>query len=77
MDIRRKFFKQWVMMHWNRLPKEAVGAPSLEALRVRLEGALSTGLSCRCPCSLQEGWTQWPLKVPSNSIDSMDFLFRN
>jgi len=31
LDIRRKFFTQRVVMHWNRLPKEAVDAPSLEA----------------------------------------------
>ena len=27
--------------------------------------------SCRCPCSLQKSWTGWPLRVPSNSNDSM------
>ncbi len=32
MDIRRKFFTQRVVKHWNRLPKEAVDASSLEAL---------------------------------------------
>ena len=31
LDIRRKFFTQRVVTHWNRLPKEAVDAPSLEA----------------------------------------------
>ena len=32
-------------MHWQRLPREAVDAPSLEALKARLEGAalLMTG----------------------------------
>ena len=30
LDIRRKFFTQRVVTHWNRLPKEAVDAPSLE-----------------------------------------------
>jgi len=27
--------------------------------------------SCRCPCSLQEGWTCWSLRVPSDSNDFM------
>jgi len=29
-------------MHWNRLPKEAVDAPSLEAFKARLDVALGT-----------------------------------
>jgi len=28
--------------HWHRLPREVVGAPSLEILKVRLDRALST-----------------------------------
>ena len=27
--------------------------------------------SCRCPCSLQGSWIRWPLRIPSNSNDSM------
>ena len=30
-----------VVTHWNRLPKEAVDAPSVEAFKTRLDGALS------------------------------------
>ena len=35
-DIRRRFFNQRVVTHWNRLPKEIVDAPSLEACKARL-----------------------------------------
>jgi len=41
VDLRKKFFTMRVVKHWNRLPKEAVEAPSLEILKVRLDGALS------------------------------------
>ena len=42
LDIRRKFFTQRVLTHWNRLPKEAVDAPSLEAFKARLDVALGS-----------------------------------
>jgi len=41
LDIRTKFFTMRVMKHWNRLPREAVDAPSLEVFKIRLVGALS------------------------------------
>uniref|UniRef100_A0A8C3KU41 Serine/threonine-protein kinase RIO1 n=1 Tax=Chrysolophus pictus TaxID=9089 RepID=A0A8C3KU41_CHRPC len=37
LDIRRKFFMQKVVIDWNRLPKEIVDAPSLEAFKARLD----------------------------------------
>ncbi|KFR10061.1 hypothetical protein N306_13511, partial [Opisthocomus hoazin] len=41
LDIRKKFFAIRVMKHWNRLPREAVEAPSLETFKPRLDRALS------------------------------------
>ena len=40
------------MWQWNRLPREVVGAPSLETFQLRQDGALSTdgavGVSVQC-----------------------------
>ena len=41
LNIRRKFFTVRVVRQWDMLPSEVVGAPSLEALKARLDGALS------------------------------------
>jgi len=41
VDLRKKFTVR-VVRPWPRLPREAVAAPSLETLKARLDGALST-----------------------------------
>lgn len=41
LDIGKKFFTHGVVRHWNRLLGEAVDAPSLEAFKAKLDGALS------------------------------------
>ncbi|GAB0183273.1 hypothetical protein GRJ2_000792600 [Grus japonensis] len=40
LDIGKKLFSVSVVRHWNRLPREAVAAPSLEVFKARLDGAL-------------------------------------
>jgi len=42
LDIRRMFFTQRVVRHWNRLPKEVVDAPSEEAFKARLDVSLGS-----------------------------------
>jgi len=41
LDIRKTFFTIRVVKHWHKLPREVVDAPSLETLKVRLDGAVS------------------------------------
>jgi len=50
-----------VVRHWNRLPREAVDAPSLAVLKTRLDGALSNLI-----------W--WKMSVPMAGALELDDL---
>lgn len=49
-----------------RCLREVVGASSLEMLRIRLDGTLSSLVWVKMSLLMAEGWTREPLKVPSH-----------
>ena len=42
LDIRRRFFTQRVVTHWNRFPKEVLDILPLDAFKARLDMSLGS-----------------------------------
>ena len=54
MTIKKRFFTERVVGHWNRLPREVVTAPSLSEFKEHLDKALSYGLVLGSPARSRE-----------------------
>jgi len=70
LDIRKVFYSEGGEALKQATQRDA-GCLIPGDIQVRLDQALSTWRRCRCPWSQQGNWNRWPLKVPSNSKDSM------
>jgi len=69
--MRKASFFVRVVRHWNRVPSEAVDAPSLGALQARLDGAVSNLGWREVSLPIAGGWNQGILKIPSNPNHSV------
>ena len=66
-----------MVRHWNKLPREAVDAPSVEAFKARLDGALGQPHLLVAALPIAKGWNWVGFKVPFNpsySVILYDFL---
>ena len=60
-----------MVTHWNRLPEEAVDAPSLEAFKARLDVALGSLVWWLATLHIAGGWNYMIIVVLFNPGHSM------
>ena len=65
LDVRKKFFTQRVVRHWHCY-LESCGAPSLEVLKARLDGASDSLSWWGAALPMAWGWNWMVFEVPSN-----------
>lgn len=63
LDIRKIFARETLAL----VTQKSGGCSIPENTEGQVGWLWAAWLSWRCPCSLQEGWTVWPLKVPSTA----------
>jgi len=63
-----------VVRHWHRLPREAVDAPSLEAFKARLDGALSNLVWWKVSLLMAGGLEPDDLEGPFQPLPSYDSM---
>ena len=77
LDLRKMFFTQRVVTHWNRLPKEAVDAPSLQAFKARLDVALGSLVWWMASLHIAGGWNWMIFGILFNPGHSMTVQFHS
>ena len=58
LGIRKHFFTERVVKHWNRFPREGVDAPGLSVFKRHLDNALTTCFNFWSALNWSGSWTR-------------------